>query len=74
MTQAEGKAGAVASETLASIRMVMACGAESRMAAKYAAHVAEARKHAQFISPLIAMQFGLVVRPTMTGSRRDLLT
>lgn len=47
---------------MASIRMIMACGAESRIAKKYAAFVEEAKRHAQFMSPLIALQFGLIVR------------
>jgi hypothetical protein len=46
---------------MASIRMIMACGAESRIAKKYAAFVEETRQHAQFMSPLIALQFGLIV-------------
>ncbi|KHN96250.1 MDR efflux pump ABC3 [Metarhizium album ARSEF 1941] len=60
VTKAEGKAAAVASEAMASIRMIMACGAESRIASKYAAFVEETKKHAQFMSPLIALQFGLI--------------
>lgn len=40
----------------------MACGAESRIAKKYAAFVEETKQHAQFMSPLIALQFGLIVR------------
>lgn len=47
---------------MSSIRMVMACGAEMRIAKKYAAVLDEARKNAQRTSPLIALQFGLVVR------------
>lgn len=46
---------------MASIRMIMACGAEARIAKKYAAFVEETKKHAQFMSPLIAIQFGLIV-------------
>jgi hypothetical protein len=46
---------------MASIRMIMACGAESRIAKKYAAFVEETKTHAQFMSPLIALQFGLIV-------------
>lgn len=59
--QAEGKAAAVASEALASIRMVAACGAETRIAKKYAAFVEETRKHAHVLSPLIGIQTGLIV-------------
>ncbi|KJK88325.1 Multidrug resistance protein [Metarhizium anisopliae BRIP 53284] len=60
VTKAEGKAAAVASEAMSSIRMIMACGAESRIAKKYAAFVEETKNHAQFMSPLIALQFGLI--------------
>ncbi|KAI9166930.1 LOW QUALITY PROTEIN: MDR efflux pump ABC3 [Paramyrothecium foliicola] len=60
MTKSEGKASAVASETLASIRMISACGAESRMASKYSEFVRESCRHAQFMSPFIATQFGFV--------------
>ncbi|KAJ4326777.1 hypothetical protein N0V84_002796 [Fusarium piperis] len=59
VTRAEGKAAAVASEALASIRMVAACGAETRIAKKYAAFVEETRKHAHLLSPLIGVQLGL---------------
>ncbi|KAJ4236078.1 hypothetical protein NW759_001157 [Fusarium solani] len=60
VTRAEGKAAAVASEALASIRMVAACGAETRIAKKYAAFVEETRKHAHVLSPLIGIQTGLI--------------
>ncbi|KAH0601094.1 hypothetical protein MHUMG1_02095 [Metarhizium humberi] len=60
INKAEGKAAAVASEAMSSIRMIMACGAESRIAKKYAAFVEETKNHAQFMSPLIALQFGLI--------------
>ncbi|OAA77179.1 ABC transporter, transmembrane domain, type 1 [Akanthomyces lecanii RCEF 1005] len=56
----EAKSNAIASETLGSIRMIMACGAEMRIAKKYAAVIEESRKNAQSTSPLIALQFGLV--------------
>ncbi|GJN68722.1 ABC transporter bea3 [Purpureocillium lilacinum] len=50
MTKSEGKASAVASETMDSIRMIVACGAESRIARKYATFVEETKKHARFMS------------------------
>ncbi|KAF1731267.1 Leptomycin B resistance protein pmd1 [Beauveria bassiana] len=56
----EAKSNAIASETLSSIRMIMACGAEMRIANKYAAVIEESRKNAQRTSPLIALQFGFV--------------
>ena len=45
---------------MASIRMIVACGAETRITQRYAVYVEEAKKHAQFVSPLISAQFGLV--------------
>lgn len=41
--------------------MVVACGAEARIGNKYGQFVDEAKKHAQSISPFIAIQFGLIV-------------
>ncbi|KAL7798115.1 multidrug resistance-type transporter protein [Trichoderma ceciliae] len=60
VAQAEAKSSAVASETFASIRMIAACGAESRMAKKYGLSVEEAKKHVQFTAPFISLQFGLI--------------
>lgn len=60
MGKAEAGSAAVASEALASVRMIMACGAEKRTVERYAAFVEEAKKHAQFMSPLISLQFSLV--------------
>ncbi|POR32079.1 Multidrug resistance protein 1B [Tolypocladium paradoxum] len=65
MTKSEAKSSAVASETMASIRMVMACGAEARIARKYAKFVEETKKHARFMSPIVALQFGLIVSTTL---------
>jgi ATP-binding cassette, subfamily B (MDR/TAP), member 1 len=62
MTKAETMASAVASESFGSIRMIAACGAEDRITQKYATFVQEAKKHGQFTAPLIALQFGLIVR------------
>lgn len=64
--QSESKASSVASEALASIRIIMACGAESRVAAKYAAFVEEAKRHARTTGPFVALQFGLIVRRLVT--------
>lgn len=60
ISDAEGKASAIANETFSSIRMIMACGAESRITQRYAKWVQEARKRGQMTSPLIALQFGVV--------------
>ncbi|KAF9769669.1 hypothetical protein IL306_012900 [Fusarium sp. DS 682] len=60
ITKAEGRAGAVASEALASVRMVAACGAESRISKRYAQFVEETRQHGKLLSPLVGGQLGLV--------------
>lgn len=73
MTKAEGKASAVASEAFSSIRMVTACGAEDRIAARYARWVQVARQKGQFTAPLMALQFGLVVRRYNLTCRRWLI-
>ncbi|KAF5008271.1 hypothetical protein FDECE_5435 [Fusarium decemcellulare] len=67
ITKAEGKAAAVASEALASIRMVAACGAELRIAEKYAIFVEETRKHGQLLAPLIGIQLGLIFFGTFSS-------
>lgn len=64
MTKADAKAGAIASEALASIRMIMACGAEQRTSKKYSEFVDETKKHAMSVSPLISLQFAAVVSLT----------
>ncbi|KAF4449385.1 hypothetical protein F53441_7364 [Fusarium austroafricanum] len=56
----ESKAASIASEALSSIRMVVAYGAEARIGNKYGQFVEEAKKHARFTGPFIAVQFGLV--------------
>jgi hypothetical protein len=53
----------VASEAMSGIRMIVAYGAESRIGNKYGKFVEEAKKHAQFAGPFIALQYGLVVCP-----------
>lgn len=42
--------------------MIVACGAETRIAKKYAKFVEESMVHAQFTGPLVATQFALIVR------------
>ncbi|OAA55388.1 ABC transporter, transmembrane domain, type 1 [Cordyceps fumosorosea ARSEF 2679] len=59
-TKLESQSNSIASETFGSIRMIMACGAEMRIAEKYAAVIEDSRKNAQRTSPFIALQFGLV--------------
>ncbi|SCO83397.1 related to multidrug resistance protein [Fusarium oxysporum] len=60
ITKAEGRAGAVASEALASVRMVAACGAESRISRRYAQFAEETRQHGKLLSPLVGGQLGLI--------------
>ncbi|KAI1333234.1 P-loop containing nucleoside triphosphate hydrolase protein [Xylariaceae sp. FL0255] len=59
-TKAETKSSSIASETFSAIRMVGACGAEDRMAKRFAVWVAAAKRHGQTTSPFLALQFGLV--------------
>lgn len=59
-TRAEGKATAVASEAISSMRMIAACGAEKRTHEKYLFWSNEARRLGQKLSPLVALQFALV--------------
>lgn len=60
MTKAESKSAAVASESMASLRMIVACGAESRMVKKYRRFVEDAAAHARANGPLVSIQFALV--------------
>ncbi|KAI7764789.1 hypothetical protein LZL87_003994 [Fusarium oxysporum] len=59
-TKSEALAMSVASEAMSGIRMIVAYGAESRIGNKYGKFVEEAKKHAQFAGPFIALQYGLV--------------
>ncbi|KLU91127.1 hypothetical protein MAPG_09650, partial [Magnaporthiopsis poae ATCC 64411] len=59
-TRAETKANSVASEAFSSIRMVTACGAEERLALRYAEWAHKARHFGQSTTPLISAQFALV--------------
>ncbi|KAI0430056.1 multidrug resistance protein [Xylaria sp. FL1042] len=60
LTRAETKASSVASETFSSIRMVTACGAEDRMAKRFAVWAAAAKRHGQKTAPFVGVQFGLI--------------
>jgi ATP-binding cassette subfamily B (MDR/TAP) protein 1 len=60
VTKAETKSTAIASEAFSSIRMVTACGAESRMTERFAVWAEAAKRHGQRTSPLLAAQFALV--------------
>ncbi len=54
---ANEKASAIASEVFSSIRMVVACGAEERVAATYSKWIEESRRRGLKMSPVIGAQF-----------------
>ena len=54
---ADEKASSVAGEVLGSIRMIVACGAEGRIARKYLGWIEESKKRMLRLSPLIGVQF-----------------
>ncbi|KAI2636040.1 P-loop containing nucleoside triphosphate hydrolase protein [Xylaria nigripes] len=60
LNEAETKASSIASETLSSVRMVTACGAEERMAKRFAFWVAATKRHGQRMAPFAAIQLGLI--------------
>ncbi|KAK7532365.1 P-loop containing nucleoside triphosphate hydrolase protein [Phyllosticta citribraziliensis] len=60
MAKADGEATAIASEALGGIRLVMACGAQGGVIARYNNWVQEALERAQKIAPVLGAQFGLV--------------
>lgn len=53
---ADIKASTVANEIFGSIRMVAACGAETKMAKRYAGWVDESRRRGLRMSPIVAVQ------------------
>jgi ATP-binding cassette subfamily B (MDR/TAP) protein 1 len=61
MTLAEERASSVASEVFSSIRMVTACGAESRVMNRFAKWTNEAKRYGLKVVPMMALQFGLIV-------------
>ncbi|KAI4863460.1 P-loop containing nucleoside triphosphate hydrolase protein [Hypoxylon rubiginosum] len=58
--QADAQGTAIASEALQGIRLVMACGAQSRILSRYEKWVQEALKKAQRIAPVVGIQLGCV--------------
>jgi ABC-type bacteriocin/lantibiotic exporter with double-glycine peptidase domain len=54
---ADEKASSIAGEVLGSIRMIVACGAEGRIARKYSGWIEESKKRGLRLSPLIGVQF-----------------
>jgi nickel-dependent lactate racemase len=59
MVEADREGAATASETISSIRMVAACGAEGKMAETYACWVRKAAQRGQKMSKWIAVQSSL---------------
>lgn len=57
MEHADEKASSIASEVFGSLRMVVACGAESRMAARYSGWIEESRKRGLKMGWTTAAQF-----------------
>ena len=53
---ADTMSSAIASEVFSLIRMVAACGAESKMVKRYAEWVDESRRRGLLMSPLVAIQ------------------
>ena len=54
---ADERASSIAGEVLGSIRMIVACGAEGRIARKYLGWIEESKKRGLRLSPLIGVQF-----------------
>ena len=54
---ADEKASSIAGEVLGSIRMIVACGAEGRIARKYSGWIEESKKRGLRLSPLVGVQF-----------------
>lgn len=54
---ADEKAAGIAGEVLGSIRMIVACGAEGRIAKKYSGWVQESRRRGGKLAPYIGAQF-----------------
>ncbi|KAG8168507.1 hypothetical protein KVR01_001256 [Diaporthe batatas] len=58
--EADKQATAIASEALGGIRLIVACGAQSRIIGGHHKWVDEARKRAQKAAPFLGVQFGLL--------------
>ncbi|CAK7267703.1 hypothetical protein SEPCBS119000_002686 [Sporothrix epigloea] len=58
LTRAETVANSIAAESFANIRMLMACGAEAKVTAKYSVWTQKARRYGQAMSPYFATMFG----------------
>ncbi|KAL7621068.1 hypothetical protein AAE478_008380 [Parahypoxylon ruwenzoriense] len=60
IAQAEAQGTAIASEAIGGIRLIMACGAQSRTISLYERWVREARKQGQRIAPVVGLELCLV--------------
>lgn len=69
--KADEEGTAVASEALGAIRLVLACGGQSHVLARYDEWVQEALKRAQKAAPFLAIQLGLLV--CLGGGPPDLI-
>ncbi|EKD15485.1 ABC transporter transmembrane region [Drepanopeziza brunnea f. sp. 'multigermtubi' MB_m1] len=54
---ADQKASSIAGEVLGSIRMIVACGAETRVAKKYSGWIQESQRRGVKMSPMMGVQF-----------------
>jgi ATP-binding cassette, subfamily B (MDR/TAP), member 1 len=70
MVKSDTQGNAVASETLGGIRLVMACGAQSRVISRYEKWVLESMRIGQKMAPIVGVQLGMVVS-TNTMSQLD---
>lgn len=59
--EADAQGTAIASEALGGIRLVMSCGAQGRIIARYETWVQEAMRRAQKTAPVVGLQLGLLV-------------
>lgn len=64
MTLSEERSSAVANEVFSGIRMVAACGAESRAMKRFAKWTNETKRYGFRLVPLMALQFGIIVAST----------
>lgn len=61
--EVEKQAASIASECFASIKMIMACGAQQQTAEKYGSFVEAAKQQAQSTNVFTSLQFSLTVSP-----------
>lgn len=72
IVKADAEGTAIASEALQNIRLVMSCGAQSRIFSRYEKWVTQALEEGRKMAPVLGLQLGLVVGSCHTHiSRRD---